>query len=454
MTSEHLLSTRSYQTGINYNLDTFKTLLAQFGHPHLTLPKVIHVAGTNGKGSVVAYLESALHCLGYTVGSYTSPHLVSYRERFKLNLTPIPQDQFDTLYHTVQSAQTATEFELLTLMAFLYFSEKTPDYLILETGLGGRLDATNVITPILSIITKIGLDHQAILGHTLPEIATEKAGIIKPNIPIITGPQHPDALAILTQTAHTLNAPLITAPPVPHIPDHYTLQGDFQKQNLGIAITALTHLLGPTAPKNAQQGLATAQNWGRYTHYRLNDTHTLILDAGHNADGITATLNSLALHLTTTALNIIVGFKRQKNAKEMLDILTQTIKQTQNPRSQAMGQDASDVRFIGGCRLPRRREQSEAGVVKPPENRADEVYCPRAIYYCEFDKVWAIPYPEAQSISNIPLPPIPLNSLVHTVFKHRPSHPTITLITGSIYFLGLLKPHLDHLKTEGYSEIP
>ena len=300
------LQNRVTAQGIHYSLENVHDSLIQWGNPHLNLPPIIHIAGTNGKGSVVAFIESALLSLGYTTGTYTSPHLISYCERYRLNGIPISESELSHYYDKVKHLQTATEFELLTLMAWHYFKDKQPDYLIIETGLGGRLDATNVITPILSIITRIGLDHQAILGDTIPKIAAEKAGIIKPKIPIITGIQKPEALQIIKKEAMQKNSPLIIASPVTEIPTHYTLQGHFQKENLSIAKAAITHLFGQEKLKEAEAGFAAATNWGRYTTITPNQTHTVIFDAGHNEDGIIATLETIKTMYPNRHLRIIV----------------------------------------------------------------------------------------------------------------------------------------------------
>ncbi len=390
--SNHELENRVTAQGINYSLEAVKTLLTQFGNPQLNLPPIIHIAGTNGKGSVVAFIESALNSLGYSTGTYTSPHLISYCERYRLNGITITETELKKYYDKVRHIQTATEFELLTLIAWLYFKDKHPDYLIIETGLGGRLDATNVITPIVSVITRIGLDHQSILGNTIPKIAREKAGIIKPKIPIITGPQRPEALKIIQQVAMQNKSPFILANSVKKIPAHYTLQGHYQAENVAIAKTVLTHLFGEKSLKKAEKGLANAKNWGRFTVANPNNTHTIIIDAGHNEDGITATLKTIKAQYPTHKLKIIVGFKQQKNAKEMLNLLT------------AASQE---------------------------------------IAYCEFDTRWAMSYQEISKLNIIPLPPISIDSIITHMTKHHPLTPEITLITGSIYFIGKLKAHRD-----------
>src|SRR6059058_3021051 len=209
--------------------NTFK-LAALADDPQRGL-RFIHVAGTNGKGSTCAMLESIYRAAGLRVGLFTSPHLVSFRERIQVNRELISEadvvrlvaelrEQCETGFQPVSTVKSPepeqgdrrdacpTFFEVVTVMALRYFAEQQCDLVIWETGLGGRLDATNIVTPLASVITNIQLDHQEWLGQTIREIAREKAGIIKPNIPIITAAEEPDALKVIGQTARDNNAPL------------------------------------------------------------------------------------------------------------------------------------------------------------------------------------------------------------------------------------------------------
>lgn len=180
---------REGQAAYKANLDNTLKLDEHFGHPHRQF-KTIHIAGTNGKGSVSHMLASILQEAGYKTGLYTSPHLKDFRERIKINGEMIPEEYVIGFVEQNQEVFTAVKpsfFEMTVAMAFKYFADAEVDIAVIEVGLGGRLDSTNIITPLVSVITNISFDHMALLGNTLPEIATEKAGIIKPGIPAIIG---------------------------------------------------------------------------------------------------------------------------------------------------------------------------------------------------------------------------------------------------------------------------
>jgi dihydrofolate synthase/folylpolyglutamate synthase len=193
----------------NYSAATFDlsrmvALMAALGHPEWRYP-ALHIAGTKGKGSVAALCASALHAGGYRVGLYTSPHLLDFCERAQINGVPIPRAAAAEIVAQLQAVEPTvpglTTFELTTALAFAYFSRENVDVAVLEVGLGGRLDATNIVTPLVSVITALSYDHQPLLGHTLAEIAAEKGGIIKPTVPLVTAPQAPEALTVLEQIA-------------------------------------------------------------------------------------------------------------------------------------------------------------------------------------------------------------------------------------------------------------
>ncbi len=316
------LKTRVINKGINYGLDSFLAFLSELNNPHLHLPPCIHIAGTNGKGSTTTYLASALAENGVSVMTYTSPHVTSYTERFCINLNPIPEETFCSLFNqviTAPLADTQTEFELLTAMAFLLTQQAKPDIIILETGLGGRLDATNVITPIASVITTIGLDHQAILGNTLLDIAAEKAGIIKPSVPVYVSEQAQDILAVFQTKADSLKAPCTIVPPLPFIPTSFNMQGLYQKQNLALAKAVLQSLPFLDA-KKTEKGLEKASIWGRFTVLKRNQ-QTLIIDAAHNPLGIRELLTSLKQLYPNQTYSFLVGILKTKEAIEMLTTL-------------------------------------------------------------------------------------------------------------------------------------
>jgi dihydrofolate synthase/folylpolyglutamate synthase len=188
-----------------FNLDRMFALLEELGNPHSKYP-IIHVAGTKGKGSVCALCASALQAAGYKTGLYTSPHLLDYVERIQINGEPISHQQMidlvDEIKPAVAKIPKLTTFEITTALGFLAFAKNGVNAAVIEVGLGGRLDATNVVTPKVSVITSISYDHTAVLGNTLDKIATEKAGIIKPGIPVISAPQQPEALKVFERIAN------------------------------------------------------------------------------------------------------------------------------------------------------------------------------------------------------------------------------------------------------------
>lgn len=202
--------TRPPETREPYTLDRFRVFLARLGNPHEGLAAV-HVAGSKGKGSTAAMIEAVLRAAGYRVGFYTSPHLHDPRERIRLDGRMIPEEEFIALVERFRPIADAlgnvTTFEFLTAMGFVYFVEQGVDLAVIEVGLGGRLDATNVIHPLVSVITPISLEHTQILGATIEEIAAEKGGIIKPGVPFVSAPQPPAAVEVLGRIAHERAAP-------------------------------------------------------------------------------------------------------------------------------------------------------------------------------------------------------------------------------------------------------
>ena len=195
----------------DFNLDSMRALVTKLGDPHQAYPS-IHVAGTKGKGSVCAFCAAALQTQGYKVGLYTSPHLKDFEERIQINGEPIPPaslvELIDAIKPHVEPIPNLTTFHIATALAFWYFARQKVDVAVIEVGLGGRLDSTNVITPLVSVITSLYLEHTSILGDTLPQIAAEKAGIIKPGIPVVLAPQREAARRVVARIAAEKNAPL------------------------------------------------------------------------------------------------------------------------------------------------------------------------------------------------------------------------------------------------------
>ena len=198
----HLVGAAAYKPG----LDNVLALMAQFGNPHTKFHS-IHVAGTNGKGSTSHLIAAVLQAAGYKVGLYTSPHLVDFRERIRINGQPIPQQEVVDFVEKIRNPQSPISrinpsfFEITMALAFDYFAKQQVDIAVVEVGLGGRLDSTNIITPLLSVITNIGFDHTEFLGNTLADIAREKAGIIKPNVPCVIGETDPETAPVFIEAA-------------------------------------------------------------------------------------------------------------------------------------------------------------------------------------------------------------------------------------------------------------
>lgn len=298
---------------INYCLDHFKSVLTALGNPQLTLPPSIHIAGTNGKGSTVAFIAHGLQQLGYTVGTFTSPHIHSFCERIAINGVPISESLLNDHLNALTHHQ-LTEFEQLTAVSFRYFSDQKPDFVVYETGLGGRLDATNVIQPIVCGITKIGFDHEDILGDTLEKIAAEKAGIIKHNCPVFTIDQ---AHTVIKQLG-----PAIIAPPIPLSSQFTTVQ----THNAGLAMAIINHIIDTQAPHHMNQSpnlmshinLETTPILGRYM-----TIDRVIIDAAHNPDSCQALVDTLNRDYPNQKLPIVIGILKRKKYQDMICILEQ-----------------------------------------------------------------------------------------------------------------------------------
>ena len=267
--------------GIKLGLENIRRLLTEL-HVDLRDRTVIHVAGTNGKGSVCAMIDSILRAQNYRTGLFTSPHLVTFRERFRVNGEMISEDAVANGLTTIRDLVHGwdphpTFFEVTTALALKYFSETKIDIVILETGLGGRLDATNAIQSDVSVITPIDFDHEKWLGESLREIASEKAGIIKPNVPVVCGPQRPEAEEVIGARAAECEAPL------QFVNDSYQrtpvgLAGEHQKQNAALAIAALRAAKIDIDDSSIARGLATVDWPARFQ--RWDDR--VVIDGAHN----------------------------------------------------------------------------------------------------------------------------------------------------------------------------
>lgn len=325
---------------IDLTLDRMWRLLHALGDPQDRLPPVIHIAGTNGKGSTQAMIRAGLEGMGKSVHAYTSPHLARFHERIRLAGRLITEDALSDALdrcYAANGGENITYFEITTCAAFLAFAETAADYTLLEVGLGGRLDATNVMDPAISIITPVDLDHQQFLGDTIDAIAAEKAGIIKRGVPCIVGPQHEAAMDVIEGTAARLGAPIIAYGQHFHVSEERgrlvyqdetglldlplpALPGPHQIQNAGAVIAALRHLGGDEAAVEAAMTNATwPARMERLTRGALVDrAHPaeLWLDGGHNpaaGKAIAATLATLPdrpTHLICGMLNTkdVAGF--------------------------------------------------------------------------------------------------------------------------------------------------
>ena len=320
--------------GAKFGLTNSLKLAELAGSPQHQL-RFIHVAGTNGKGSTCAMLESVYRAAGLRVGLFTSPHLVSFAERIQVNRRLISEADIVRLTTRLQSLlqQFATEdhptfFEVVTVMALRYFVDQGCDLVIWETGLGGRLDATNIVTPLVSIITNIQFDHQKYLGETLASIAGEKAGIIKPAIPVVTGTAEPEALAVIQSVAHEKSASLmvvpaaeINQPPLDNLA--LPLLGDHQKMNAAVALAAVRTLADqlPISNEIMRAGLGGFQWPGRLQLVSLPAGRKLLLDGAHNIGGAQTLAAAITKYFPREEPTLILGILRDKDWPAMCQVL-------------------------------------------------------------------------------------------------------------------------------------
>ena len=305
--------------GLDLKLDRVIELLEKLGNPQKDL-KVIHVTGTNGKGSTSAMISSILVSAGYKVGMYTSPHLVRFRERFMINSREISKEDVISLYDRVDKVRTdQTFFEVITAMAFLYFSEQKVDYLTLEVGLGGRLDATNVVDSLVSVITNISLEHTKHLGETIEKIAFEKAGIIKENGIVVTGCEG-KALEVIKKVCEERRSKLIVVGE--KVEHEVGLLGEFQKYNAAVAVKAVGVLKEKgvkVSEKDIVSGLASVKWRGRMEFVGKN----VLVDCAHNPSGMKVFKEEvLRLKDKFDRLILVIGVLKDKGYKDMLKTIT------------------------------------------------------------------------------------------------------------------------------------
>ena len=326
-------------------LSTSHALDAHFGHPHRSF-RSVHVAGTNGKGSTSHTLAALLQALGYRVGLYTSPHLVDFRERIRVNGKPIPKERVIDFVERERSffePLSPSFFELTTALAFLYFAEEKVDFAVIEVGLGGRLDCTNLISPELCVITNISLDHTQFLGDTLEKIATEKAGIIKSGVPVVVGQTTSETRRVFQAFADEAKAPLYWSEEESRVVSaqnvdgklHYMttdwgkiegqLAGSYQIHNTRTILSSIAHLPKEVFQKVTRESVREAfghvvEMTGFCGRWQEVGQHPrMILDTGHNADA----WNSLTPQLRSlqAPLHLVIGVCSDKDLMEILHLL-------------------------------------------------------------------------------------------------------------------------------------
>lgn len=312
-----------------YKVDLSNTVLLinHLDNPHKNF-KTIHVAGTNGKGSSSHMLASILQEAGYKVGLYTSPHLKDFRERIKINGEEVSElfvtrfiEENKPFFETNQ----LSFFEMTVGMAFEYFSQEKVDIAVIEVGLGGRLDSTNIITPEVSVITNIGLDHTQFLGNTLDAVAFEKGGIIKPNVPVVIGETQSETKPVFIDLATKNNSEIIFADQ--QISEGYQsdLKGDYQAKNIQTVVTAIKTLQLKNytiSEKNIREGLLNVvKNTGLLGRWQvLNQNPKVVCDTGHNREGLLYVMKQLSKEVYEN-LHIVFGVVNDKDLSSIIDLL-------------------------------------------------------------------------------------------------------------------------------------
>jgi dihydrofolate synthase/folylpolyglutamate synthase len=342
--------------GIKPGLKRMEWMMERLGSPQQNI-KAIHIGGTNGKGSTLTFLRSMLQAEGYTVGSFTSPYIEQFNERISVNGKPISDEEILELVNVIRPLADEleatelggpTEFEVITAMSFYYFAKKRPiDIVLYEVGLGGRFDSTNIVQPIASIITNIGLDHTSILGETHEEIAFEKAGIVKEGTPVFTAVQHPGALKVIQEQAKQKQAPISVLHQDIEITDHHSMArgetftletkdgfmnnleikmiGKHQTENAALAVAALQHLqstgLVRLGEKAIREGLVASYWPGRFEI--LSEKPLVILDGAHNDEGISALAAELAERYSHKEIHLVFAALKDKKLDKMISTLDQ-----------------------------------------------------------------------------------------------------------------------------------
>ncbi|RHW40839.1 bifunctional folylpolyglutamate synthase/dihydrofolate synthase [Neobacillus notoginsengisoli] len=340
--------------GIKPGLKRMEWMMERLGNPEKKL-KAVHIGGTNGKGSTVTFLRSILETAGYSVGTFTSPYIEYFNERISVNGNPVTDEELVELANKIKPLSDEldktdlggpTEFEVITAMSFIYFADVRPvDFAIYEVGLGGRFDSTNILKPLLSVITNVGLDHISILGDTYTEIAFEKAGIIKEGIPVLTATQNSEALAVIREQAADKNARLLELGKEIVVSGHtktakgekFTMStpygqfsglevsmiGAHQTQNAALAVTAMNYLIEESIVKAGEgeirKGLKDAFWPGRLE--MVSENPVVILDGAHNTEGIESLINELHSRFVDRNIHIVFAALKDKPLGSMISSL-------------------------------------------------------------------------------------------------------------------------------------
>ncbi len=350
-------------TTIKFGLATTRALLQSLGDPHTVMP-TIHIGGTNGKGSVSTLVAGALREAGWRVGVYTSPHLVSFRERVRVDQVPITEDAVamwtDRLRPLILERR-ATFFEATTAIAFADFAARGAEIAVVEVGLGGRLDSTNVVRPLVSAVTKIERDHMKYLGDTLEKIAGEKAGIAKPGAPFVIGERKPELVEVLRRAAHravarmdaSARADVRVLPPAYEWTGPLALAGPHQRRNAGVAHGILMALPPRWRPDPEAIGRGFAEAW---IPGRLDRRGKWLFDVAHNPDGIRSLVDALEAIRPPRPIHALVSILGDKEWPDMLVQLDRAIDRgvlTVAPTAAGRGWDAAWLRrWLGDASRP------------------------------------------------------------------------------------------------------
>ncbi len=403
--------------GTVLGLDRMKDLMDRLGNPQDDLD-VIHVAGTNGKGSVCRYIYEVLRAGGYRAGIYSSPYLEVFNERIEFDGEYITDKELEDITDKVCAAadnmvsegkESPTEFEIVTAIAFLFFKKKGADYVVLEVGLGGRGDSTNIVKePLCSIITSISLDHTDRLGETVPEIAYEKAGIIKKNCPVVVGSKDAEAKAVLRKTATDMGAAFFDATrAVPKIVKsdmkglafsaevldkeykgiNISMAGDYQADNAVTALYAIELLRRQDkvdiTSKEIRQGMKNAKNIGRMEV--LSEEPWVIIDGAHNPDGAKSLKNNILKNFGEEKILMVLGILADKEVDEVLDTfksITSDYIATEpaNPRALAASELSSKIVAAGGNSVTAEKPSDAVKIAMDKRDEYDVILFAGSLY--------------------------------------------------------------------------